>query len=123
VFSKRARGGGFLKTLLLRRVGSTLYAGKRTSETLLGIKPENLEVEEEEDIAQESGIFKDMPDDEKKLLKRFLDQIDDAKKTIDEVPRNHPFALRYDKIEPINWEQCSKVLDSEERRRYLMKGW
>lgn len=309
VFSKRARGGGFLKTLLLRRVGSTLYAGKRTSETLLGIKPENLEVEEDDDdIAQESGIFKDMPNDEKKLLRRFLDiisehqdedpkiqkirellqngwlergciifsqyydsiewlreklskdfskeiigiyaggqnsgiiensiftrtsrevvkskirrgeirlllgtdaaseglnlqalgsminldlpwnptrleqrkgriqrigqiydkiwifnmrykdsvedrvhellssrlkeinsmfgqipdcledvwikvaldQIDDARKTIDEVPRNHPFALRYDKIEPINWEQCSKVLDSEERRRYLMKGW
>lgn len=52
-----------------------------------------------------------------------LDQIDDARKTIDEVPRKHPFELRYDKIEPINWEQCSKVLDSEERRRYLMKGW
>jgi hypothetical protein len=85
VFSKRARGCGFLKTLLLRRVGSTLYAGKRTSETLLGIKPENLEVEEEEeDIAQESGIFKDMPDDEKKLLKRFLDIISEHQ---DEYPK------------------------------------
>lgn len=308
-FSKRAKGGGFLKTLLLRRAGSTLYAGKRTSETLLGIKPENLDMEEDdEDDLQESSIFVNMPEDEKKILKRFLDiisehqdedpkyqkirellqngwlergciifsqyydsiewlreklskdfskeiigiyvggqnsgiiengiftrksredlklkvrrneirlllgsdaasegldlqtlgslinldlpwnptrleqrkgriqrigqiydevwiynmrykdsvedrvhellssrlkeinsmfgqvpdclkdvwvsialdQIDDAKKTINEVPRKHPFELRYDKIEPVNWEQCSKVLDSEDRRRYLMKGW
>ncbi len=309
VFSKRARGGGFLKTLLLRRIGSTLYAGKRTSETMLGIRAENLEVEEdEEDEAQESALFKNLPDDERKLLKRFLDilsehqdedpkyqrirdllqtgwlekgcivfsqyydsimwlseklsqdfsqetigiyaggqrsgiiesgeftkisreelkskvrhgeirlllgtdaaseglnlqvlgslinldlpwnptrleqrkgriqrigqiydevwiynmrykdsvedrvhellssrleeinsmfgqipdclkdvwinvaldTIEDAKKTIDEVPKKHPFELRYDKIEPTHWEDCSKVLDSIERRRHLMKGW
>ncbi len=32
---KRMRGTGFLKTLLLRRVGSTIYAGRRTAEKML----------------------------------------------------------------------------------------
>ena len=33
--SQRAKGAGFFKTLLLRRIGSTLYAGQRTVEKLL----------------------------------------------------------------------------------------
>nr|WP_257280529.1 MULTISPECIES: hypothetical protein [unclassified Endozoicomonas] len=33
--SKRAKGAGFFKTLLLRRIGSTLYAGQRTVDKLL----------------------------------------------------------------------------------------
>ncbi|WP_448216242.1 hypothetical protein [Endozoicomonas sp. 2B-B] len=33
--SKRAKGAGFFKTLLLRRIGSTLYAGQRTMDKLL----------------------------------------------------------------------------------------
>ena len=33
--SARVKGGGFFKTLLLRRIGSTMYAGRRTVEKLL----------------------------------------------------------------------------------------
>ena len=33
--SKRAKGAGFFKTLLLRRIGSTLYSGQRTVDKLL----------------------------------------------------------------------------------------
>ncbi len=312
LFSQRSRGGGFLKTLLLRRVGSTLYAGKRTSEAMLGIKHENLEAEEEDEDENEdiqvSATFKEMSGEERNVLKRFLDVLsdkqdqdpkyhkikdllqngwlgrgciifsqyydsiewlsgklshdfsdeiigiyaggqrsgiiengkfirtsreklksmvrygevrlllgtdaaseglnlqtlgslinldlpwnptrleqrkgriqrigqvfddvwiynmrykgsvedrvhellssrleeinnmfgqipdclkdvwvdvalgkeDDARKTIGEVPIKHPFEIRYDKIEPVHWEKCSKVLDSAERRRCLMKGW
>ena len=309
LFSKRAKGGGFLKTLLLRRVGSTLYAGKQTSEAMLGGISGNLEEEEEEDNdPQTGGTSKDMSKDERKLLQQFLyilsehqdkdpkyekirdllqdgwlergciifsqyydsikwlseklsqdfsneligiyaggqrsgiiengefvrtsrgelksriwhgeirlllgtdaaseglnlqvfgslinldlpwnptrleqrkgriqrigqmyDEIwvynmrykdsvedrvhellssrleeinsmfgqipdfledvwidvalnnaEDARKTIDELPKKHPYELRYDKIEPINWEDCSQVLDSTERRRHLMNGW
>ncbi len=52
-----------------------------------------------------------------------LGKEDDARKTIGEVSIKHPFEIRYDKIEPVHWEQCSKVLDSAERKRCLMKGW
>jgi hypothetical protein len=309
VFSKRAKGGGFLKTLLLRRVGSTLYAGKRTAEHMLWTGSNDIDAEEDDDDdTQVSTLFNDMPEDERQLLQRFLailskhqdqdpkyqkiqdllhngwlergcivfsqyydsiewlsrklsqdfsqeiigiyaggqrsgfikngefirtsrehlksmvsrgeirlllgtdaaseglnlqklgslinldlpwnptrleqrkgriqrigqvyddvwiynmrykdsvedrvhellssrleeinsmfgqipdclndmwidvalDRIEDAKKTIDEMPRKHPFELKYDKINPVDWEECSHVLDSTERRRYLMNGW
>lgn len=35
MIGQRVRGGGFLKTLLLRRMGSTIYAGRRTTEKML----------------------------------------------------------------------------------------
>ena len=35
LLGKRAKGAGFFKTLLLRRIGSTMYAGQRTVEKLL----------------------------------------------------------------------------------------
>jgi hypothetical protein len=56
-------------------------------------------------------------------IKVALNEIEDAKKTIDEIPDKHPFELRYDRIEPVRWEECSTVLDSTQRRRHLMDGW
>ena len=35
LLSQRAKGAGFLKTLLLRRIGSTIYAGRQTTEKML----------------------------------------------------------------------------------------
>ncbi len=35
LLGQRAQGAGFLKTLLLRRIGSTIYAGRRTTEKML----------------------------------------------------------------------------------------
>ncbi len=35
LLSRRAKGAGFLKTLLLRRIGSTIYAGRQTTEKML----------------------------------------------------------------------------------------
>jgi superfamily II DNA or RNA helicase len=52
-----------------------------------------------------------------------LGEIDRAKKTIDAVPARHPFELRYHKVEKVSWESCARVLDSEERKRFLSKGW
>jgi len=34
LLQKRVKGGGFLKTLLLKRVGSTMIAGKNTAEKM-----------------------------------------------------------------------------------------
>jgi hypothetical protein len=52
-----------------------------------------------------------------------LGEIEKAKQTIDAVPKQNPFEIRYQRIEKVPWESCSKVLDNWERRQHLMKGW
>ena len=42
---------------------------------------------------------------------------------IDEVPKQHPFEMRYDKVEPVDWESCSTVLDAQSQLDVLLKGW
>lgn len=46
-----------------------------------------------------------------------------AKRIIDEVPKSHPFEVRYDRVEPIDWESCSRVLDQTSQLEALSKGW
>ena len=46
-----------------------------------------------------------------------------ARKIIDEIPRAHPFEVRYSKVEPVDWESCATVLDAAEQRRVLSQGW
>lgn len=52
-----------------------------------------------------------------------LGEIERAKQTIDAVPEQHPFELRYHQIEKVEWESCSRVLDANERKRCLLNGW
>jgi SNF2 family DNA or RNA helicase len=49
VYRELHGGGGFLETLLLRRIGSSIYAGQRTVERILGITAAGEEEEEEEE--------------------------------------------------------------------------
>ena len=38
----------------------------------------------------------------------------------------NPFYKKYqdqENIKPINWEDCSLVLDNYEKKKFLMKGW
>ncbi len=46
-----------------------------------------------------------------------------AREVIDQVPPANPFELRYDRIEPVDWESCSAVLHSRSQREPLLKGW
>jgi hypothetical protein len=46
-----------------------------------------------------------------------------AKQVIDEVPQRHPFEMKYDRIENVNWESCSRVLDSVSQLEVLQKSW
>jgi SNF2 family DNA or RNA helicase len=46
-----------------------------------------------------------------------------AKEIINNVPTRHPFEMKYDKVENINWESCSIVLNSIERKQSLIKSW
>lgn len=52
-----------------------------------------------------------------------LGEIERAKQIIDEVPEQHPFELRYSKVEKLPWESCARVLDKENRKKYLSQGW
>lgn len=52
-----------------------------------------------------------------------LGEIEKARQTIDAVPRQNPFEIRYQRIEKVPWESCSQVLDNRERRQHLMKAW
>jgi ERCC4-related helicase len=52
----------------------------------------------------------------------------DAEKIIENFSENdlHPFYNKYqnqENVKPINWEDCSVVLDSFEKRKHLNKGW
>jgi len=46
-----------------------------------------------------------------------------AREVIDQVPPAHPFEMRYDRIEPIDWESCSTVLHSRSQLEPLLEGW
>jgi superfamily II DNA/RNA helicase len=52
-----------------------------------------------------------------------LGEIEKAKQTIEAVPKKHPFQLRYHRLKPVDWESCARVLNAEERRNFLRRGW
>lgn len=55
MLQQRVRGAGFFKTLLLRRLGSSMEAGRRTVLKLLGRDYESVQEEEEDDIEEEEA--------------------------------------------------------------------
>ena len=75
--SQRMKGSGFLKTLLLRRVGSSIHAGMITAQKLLGSQEELDPEEEEEDInKQKSSEFADkITHEESILLEKFIQSL------------------------------------------------
>jgi SNF2 family DNA or RNA helicase len=46
-----------------------------------------------------------------------------AKRIIETVPKTHPFEMRYDRIESVNWETCARVLDAACQLDALREGW
>lgn len=74
-----------------------------------------------ENIASLFGQIPDVLEDV--WIDLALGRLDAARKTIDTVPRQHPFQLRYHTVENIDWERCTKVLDAEARKRRLTQSW
>ena len=76
---------GFLKTILLRRLGSSIVAGRSTGEKMLGPDLASLDAEEDEDaIPQSTSSLAPFSDEERRLLERFVgmlqaNQIEDPK--------------------------------------------
>ena len=71
-----------------------------------------------------SRLFGQLPDTlEDAWVQVALGQAEEAKRTIDAVPRKHPFELRYREVRHVDWESCARVLDDAARRETLGRGW
>jgi hypothetical protein len=84
LLQQRVKGAGFFKTLLLRRMGSSMEAGRRTVAKLLGEAPDAPDDEDEDDAEEEVPVpvgrppqgasdFKNFTDAEITSLRRCLD--------------------------------------------------
>lgn len=70
------------------------------------------------------NLFGQIPDVlEDAWVAMALGEKERAKKVIDELPKSHPFELRYTRVEKIDWESCREVLDAGEKHRVLAQGW
>ncbi len=54
LLQQRVRGAGFFKTLLLRRLGSSMEAGRRTVSKLLGEEPDTPDDEDDDDAEEDA---------------------------------------------------------------------
>lgn len=71
------------------------------------------------------SMFGQLPDVlEDVWIQVALDNSEQANKIIDEIPKYHPFELRYERgVGKVDWESCVRVLDKQEKRKYLMSTW
>ena len=70
------------------------------------------------------NMFGQIPDTlEDVWVAAALSDEEEAKRIIDAIPKRHPFEMRYDRIENVDWESCSRVLDSASQLEALIKGW
>jgi superfamily II DNA/RNA helicase len=77
MLASRAQGAGFMKTLLLRRVGSTIYAGHRTASDLLGTWGNLPELDDEEELSsEEARQLRMLTPQERGKLQEFVDALE-----------------------------------------------
>lgn len=76
LLNERMQGAGFMRTLLLRRAGSSMQAGLLTAQTMLNnwesIESPDEEDDEEDQPPQVSAASRTLTDQERLLLERFL---------------------------------------------------
>lgn len=86
LLSSRVRAGGFMSTLLLKRIGSTMLAGENTAKTILGWTEDDKELlkdlheneffEDDDDVEDteeiKSGDIKDLTEKEIDCLQRLI---------------------------------------------------
>jgi hypothetical protein len=52
-----------------------------------------------------------------------LGEVQRAKKLIAAAPKQHPFDIKYQRIEKVDWESCELVLSARAKREALAHGW
>lgn len=72
LIARRTPGGGFLKTLLLRRVGSSIAAGKATAEKMLASWRDVAAADPDEDDESGDSQSRTLEPEERRLLERFV---------------------------------------------------
>lgn len=71
-----------------------------------------------------SALFGQIPDVlEDVWVHVALGEMERAQRTIDAIPRQHPFKLRYHRVERVEWESCARVLNAVEKKAFLSEGW
>lgn len=108
----RVKGGGFLKTLLLRRVGSTMVAGKNTAEKMLcdwGQVVAEGEYEEEGTTEGKvaSSEIKDITDEERICLVKFIETLNANKE------KDPKYKLTLKLLVEDNWLERGCILFSQ----------
>jgi PLD-like domain/Helicase conserved C-terminal domain/SNF2-related domain len=73
LLQQRVKGAGFFKTLLLRRMGSSMEAGRRTVAKLLGEEPDAPYDEDEDDAEEEVPVPVGRPSQGASDFKNFTD--------------------------------------------------
>ncbi|MDF1536642.1 MAG: helicase-related protein [bacterium] len=70
------------------------------------------------------NLFGQLPDVlEDAWVAMAMGEREQAAKIIDEVPKSHPFELRYANVERIDWESCEKVLDPRVIASIMRSNW
>lgn len=83
LLQKRVKGGGFFKTLLLKRLGSTMIAGKNTAEKLLHDVNYILDDDNEDELVdfnnEDLSEFKNLSSEEITCLKNLIYMLEENK--------------------------------------------
>ena len=96
------KGAGFIKTLLLRRMGSSLQAGKLTAQKMMGEGPIG-EVYEEDDDPEDStgtGIAGRLGAGERKILERLIYSLDQYQEKDPKLSRLRDLLFKEGWMEP-----------------------
>jgi len=120
----RMKGSGFLRTLLMRRVGSSIVAGRITAEKMLGSVEDRVHQLLSSRLQGIFTPFGKVPDVlEDVWIDVALGAVERAKQIIAAVPNRHPFDIKYEQIEKIDWGTCEQVLSAQAKRAALTRGW
>ena len=122
--AQRLRGSGMLRTLLLRRLGSTILRGSNSVKAAFNgsVKFETSFLSTTYGTKIRSRIASTLcsPDAFKRLHRLFgqipdvledlwieiaLGERDKAEQKIGELPERHPFELKYHKVQKLDWEK------------------
>ena len=77
-----------------------------------------------ERLKQIHTLFGQIPDTlEDAWVNVAFNKIEEAQRVIDSVPNQHPYEMRYEQIDQIDWSSCTDVLDEHARRDRLTAGW
>lgn len=75
-------------------------------------------------LASIHRLFGQIPDVlEDVWIEVALGRIEAARQTIDSVPQQHPFEIKYHRVSQVDWESCAQVLDVAEQQKHFLQGW